>query len=184
MPVAVQISALPMPPASWFTSPRPLSRMPRNIWIMPTTVPNRPSSGPAAAMVPSPFRKRSIRWTRWRPTSSMRSRIWSRGRLRTSSAAASSAPSGEVRRSESMWVGSRLPRAAHARTSAPSPGGSTVLRRRLQNRSRMMPSATTVSSSKGIIGHPPALTSSSTSYPPARGRVSSDRKFKSFRGIG
>jgi hypothetical protein len=46
MPAAVHTSALPMPPASWFTSPMPWSRMPRNIWIMPTTVPNRPSSGP------------------------------------------------------------------------------------------------------------------------------------------
>ncbi len=56
MPAAVDTSALPMPPASWFTSPMPWSRMPRNIWIMPTTVPNRPNSGPEAEIVPSVLR--------------------------------------------------------------------------------------------------------------------------------
>ena len=63
MPAAAHTSALPMPPARALTSPTPLSWMPRNIWIMPTTVPSSPSSGPAEAMLPKALRNFSIRWT-------------------------------------------------------------------------------------------------------------------------
>jgi len=70
---------------------------------------------------------------------------------------------GEVRRSDSMCAGSGFgSRAIHARTSSPRPGGSTASRRRLQKRSTMIATLATASSSSGIIGQPPARTSSST----------------------
>src|SRR3546814_10267829 len=49
-------------------------------------------------------------------------------------------------------------------------GGRTALRRSAQKRSTMIASATADNSSSGIIGQPPAFTSSSTLSPPADGR--------------
>ena len=101
----------------------------------------------------------------------MRSRIWSRGRLRTSSAAASSSPSGEVLRRDSMCAGSSLPRRG--------PGADFLAQSRRQHGTAAQGpdafddrcvSASTDSNNSGIIGQPPALTSSSTRNPPARGR--------------
>src|SRR5208283_384025 len=94
-PAAVVISASPMPPDSTRGSPSPLAVMALNAWMIPATVPSRPSSGATAAMVPRVLRKRSNSCTTWRPPSSSRSTINARGLLRLVRPIASSLPSGE-----------------------------------------------------------------------------------------
>jgi hypothetical protein len=66
-----------------------------------------------------------------------------------------------------MWLGSSAPpRAIQARTSSPRPGGITTRARNDQNRSTMIASPAADSSNSGIIGQPPAFTSSSTQVSP------------------
>ena len=75
------------------------------ISIMPTTVPNRPSSGAAVAMVPSVVRNRSRLCAVERPASSIASFITWRGLFSLRRPAASTSPSGESLASLSRMSG-------------------------------------------------------------------------------
>ena len=62
-PVSVVTRASEMPSASNRASPTPTAVMRRNVWIMPVTVPSRPSNGAAEALTPSQKRRCSRRAT-------------------------------------------------------------------------------------------------------------------------
>ncbi len=74
MPKAVLYSAMEMPCASC-CGLAPVGDCEPKISIMPITVPNRPSSGAAVAIVPSVVRKRSSSCAAVRPASSTASFI-------------------------------------------------------------------------------------------------------------
>ena len=80
-----------MPCASWIGFD-PVAVCEPKISIMPITVPNKPSSGAIAAIVPSVVRKRSRSWVTTRPTSSIASRITGRGLLDVGEAGREDAP--------------------------------------------------------------------------------------------
>ena len=107
------------------------------ISIMPTTVPNSPSNGAIAAIVPSVVRKRSRSCATMRPTSSIASFITGRGLLTLASPAARTRPSGACRRHlveelrpSRRPAGTRRARAPPFPPARPLPAAATTAARR------------------------------------------------------
>src|SRR5258705_435447 len=125
-PNAVLYSATEMPCASWIGL-EPAAVCDPKISIIPTTVPNRPSSGAIAAIVPNVVRKRSRSCVTTRPTSSITSLITGRGLFTLARPAARILPSGPCWAVRVMSSGVAPFCRYSVRTRSTSPGGATAL---------------------------------------------------------
>src|SRR5438552_360469 len=154
-PNAVLYNATEMPCASWIGF-EPAAVCEPKISIMPTTVPNRPSNGDIAGIVPSVVRKRSRSWaTRW-PTSSIASFITGRGLFTLASPAARTRPSGPFCAVLARSSDAALACFRSLRTLSTMPTGATTLWRNDHSRSRISAKAMTDAKISGQIGQPAA----------------------------